>query len=113
MEKLYVNENFPYPVVEFLRDFGYDVLTSLDTGNANQKIPDEKVLEFAINQNRIFLTLNRRDFIRLHRNKPLHYGIIVCTENTDFKELAELIQEKLQENKNTFQNQIMRVNKPS
>jgi len=37
MEKLYVNENFPLPVVKFLREFGYDVITSLETGNANQR----------------------------------------------------------------------------
>jgi len=48
MEKLYVNENFPLAIVKLLRAFKHDVLTSLDAGNANQRIPDEDVLAFAI-----------------------------------------------------------------
>ena len=79
MERLYVNENFPFPVVEFLRNFGHDVLTSLDAGNANQRIPDDEVVVFATAQNRIVLTLNRRDFIKLHFINPLHSGIIRLT----------------------------------
>ena len=67
MEKLYVNENFTFPVVKLLRDFGHDVLTSADAGNANQRIPDEDVLQFAITENRILVTLNRRDFIQIHK----------------------------------------------
>ena len=46
MEKLYVNENFPLPVVFLLREFGHDVLTSLDAGKANLAIPDEEVLKY-------------------------------------------------------------------
>ena len=47
MEKLYVNENFPMPVVLHVRQLGYDVLTSLDAGNANQRIPDDAVLMYS------------------------------------------------------------------
>ena len=52
-----------------LRRLGHDVLTILETGAANQALPDENVLAFATTQNRIVLTLNRKDFIRLHRDK--------------------------------------------
>ena len=31
--------------------------------------PDEEVLAYCISQKRILLTLNRRDFIRLHNKK--------------------------------------------
>ncbi len=113
MEKLYVNENFPKPVVEYLRNFGHDGLTFLDAGNANQRIPDDEVLKFAIDQNRILLTLNRRDFIRLHRDNPIHAGLIICTENPDFKELANLIHFEIEENMGAFTNQLIRVYKPS
>lgn len=65
MEELYVNENFSLPAAKLLREFGHDVLTSADAGNANQRILDENVLQFAISQNRILLALNRRDFIQL------------------------------------------------
>ena len=45
--KLYSNESFHLRAVEQLRSLGYDVLTSLEAGRANQRIPDEQVLEFA------------------------------------------------------------------
>ena len=35
---LYADENFPIRVVEELRALGYDVLTALEDGNANQSI---------------------------------------------------------------------------
>jgi hypothetical protein len=56
-------EQFPRKVVELLRDFGHNVLTVQEAGNAS--LPDDNVLEFAINQNRAVLTLDRRDFQRL------------------------------------------------
>ncbi len=112
MRKLYVNENFPLAVVELLRSFGYDVLTSLDAGNANQRIPDEDVLKFAENQDRILLTLNRREFIRLHRLNPVHAGIIVCTEDADFAALARRIDTELSDNEKQFNNELIRVYKP-
>ena len=111
MEKLYVNENFPLPAVKILLDFGHDVLTSADAGNANQRIPDEDVLQFAISQDRILLTLNRRDFIQLHRLNPIHSGIIICTEDVDFIGFASRIHSALEENAGLFENQLIRVYK--
>jgi predicted nuclease of predicted toxin-antitoxin system len=113
MEKLYVNENFPLPVVLLLRNLGYDVLTSMDAGNANQRIPDDDVLKFSTSQNRILITLNRRDFIQLHRINPVHSGIIVCTEDADFTALANRIHVALLTNKNQFTDQLIRVYRPA
>jgi hypothetical protein len=82
MASLYSNENFPKRVVEELRRLGHDVLTSYEAGRANQKIPDDQVLQFAISRNRAVLTLNRIDFIRLHQDtQGAHAGIIVCTRD--------------------------------
>lgn len=82
MASLYSNENFPKRVVEELRRLGHDVLTSYEAGRANQRIPDDQVLEYAIAQNRAVLTLNRIDFIRLHqRTLGAHTGIVVCTRD--------------------------------
>ena len=78
MARLYSNENFPQLGVAALRQLGHDVLTVLEAGRANQAIPDEAVLAFATADNRAVLTLNRRDFIRLHYQFPEHAGIIVC-----------------------------------
>jgi predicted nuclease of predicted toxin-antitoxin system len=65
MLQLYSDEQFPLPVVERLRNKGYDVLTVKDAGNANQGIPDDQVLIFATNHDRAVITQNRRDFIWL------------------------------------------------
>lgn len=39
MFKFYSNENFPIHMVHQLRSLSYDVLTSYEAGQANQKIP--------------------------------------------------------------------------
>jgi hypothetical protein len=59
MARLYSNENFPLPAVEELRRLGHDVLTSLESGKAGQRISDPEVLSFSIQTQRILLTLNR------------------------------------------------------
>ena len=41
---LYADENFPFPVVEELRNLGFDVLTMYEDDHANQSLPDEEVL---------------------------------------------------------------------
>jgi hypothetical protein len=66
MARLYTNENFPLKATLLLRALGHDVLTSQEAGNANQAIPDAEVLRFAAEIGRAVLTINKRDFIRLH-----------------------------------------------
>lgn len=91
MTRFYADEQFPFRVVEHLRALGHDVLTVQEAGNANLKISDDRVLAFATSNNRIILTLNRKDFKRLHRSQPHHAGIIICTDDTDRIALAERI----------------------
>lgn len=91
MARLYADENFPFQVVDALRRFGHDVLTVLEAGQANQRIEDHDILAFAIAAERAVLTINRRDFIRLHRRQPAHYGIVVCTEDIDTEGQAQRI----------------------
>jgi hypothetical protein len=80
----YANENFPLPVVEELRQLGHDVLTSNDANQSGLAVPDETVLDYAIAERRAVLTLNRRHFIALHRNRASHAGIVVCTVDRDY-----------------------------
>jgi nucleoside-triphosphatase THEP1 len=91
MARLYADEQFPYEVVENLRTLGHDVLTVQEAGKANLKIPDDEVLAFASSNERVILTLNRRDFKRLHRSTSNHAGIIICTDDADRNGLAERI----------------------
>ncbi|WP_461785404.1 DUF5615 family PIN-like protein [Prosthecobacter sp.] len=84
MAAIYANENFPRRVVNELRVLGHDVLTSQEAGRANQMVPDDEVLQFATQQQRAVLTLNRLDFFRLHRAKGgQHAGIIACTRDDE------------------------------
>jgi predicted nuclease of predicted toxin-antitoxin system len=112
MARLYANENFPLPVVTELRRLGHDVLTVQEAGKANQEIPDDEVLAFARAENRAVLTINRRDFIRLHRQQPQHSGIIVCTADTHFVRQARHIQAAI-EKVPALANQLIRVNRPA
>jgi uncharacterized protein with PIN domain len=91
MARLYANENFPLPAVEELRHLGHDVLTSYEAGKAGQAIPDEDVLEFAFHEKRVLLTLNRKHFIRFHKENYSHAGIIACSFDGDFASLASRI----------------------
>lgn len=113
MLKLYANENFPLETVQFLRNLGYDVLTTHEIGKSNLRIPDEDVLTFAISENRAILTINRKDFIRLHRLNPIHAGIVVCTKNDDFKNFGECIHKVLLPYGENTSNLLLRVYKPN
>lgn len=91
MALLLADENFPAPSVERLRQLGHDVLTLLQTDMAGLAIPDDEVLAYATSINRCLLTLNRKDFIKLHQQSTLHAGIIICTFDIDFVALADRV----------------------
>lgn len=112
MARIYADENFPALAIEFLRSLGHDVLTTHEAGNSNQAIPDEAVLSFATTEKRAVLTLNRRDFFRLHQHNPIHAGIIACTEDVDFEALANRIHEVIKEYGGNLEGQTVRVNRP-
>ncbi len=84
MVAFYSNENFPIDMVTILRELGHNVLTSYEAGQANQGIPDEAVLAYATQNSRVIITLNREDFIHLHRSKKPHSGIIICKDDRDY-----------------------------
>ncbi|MBX2890075.1 MAG: DUF5615 family PIN-like protein [Saprospiraceae bacterium] len=96
MTRLYGNENFDLQVIGHLRKLGYDALTAHEAGKANQRIPDEQVLEFAISENRAVLTFNRKGFFRLHKTTPSHLGIIACTYDADYERLARRIHAEIE-----------------
>jgi len=74
------------------------VLTSLEANRANRKIPDDEVLRFATEESRAIRTLNRLDFIRLHRAvKGCHADIITCTQDRDSDALAERIHQAVKD----------------
>ena len=114
MFRLYANENLAAKLIEALQQFGYDVLTSYEAGNANQGIPDEQVLATATADRRCVITFNRDDFVALHRAGVEHEGIVVCKDDPERKVLAEVLHNYLT-GQRTLQNRLIRVlkqNKP-
>lgn len=112
MARLYADEDFPFPVVERLRRLGHDVLTTLQSGRANQGLSDADQLAFATNLGRAILTRNRRHFIQLHRVVSPHAGIISVTDDADFDGQAARIDEAIVAHP-TLADQHLRVNRPS
>jgi uncharacterized protein with PIN domain len=110
LARLYSNENFPFAVVRLLRILGHDVLTTVDAGQAGKAIPDNEVLQFATTENRIVLTFNRRDFIKLHTRMADHAGITMCKVDTDAERLTKKIDTLLGANPVTAK-QLFRVNR--
>jgi hypothetical protein len=108
---LYADENFPLQGVEALRRRGHDVLTALEAGQANQRIPDEAVLQFAALAARAVVTLNRWQFIGLHARFPRHAGIVVCSPDPDVERQAASIDSAVR-GLPTLQGILIRINRP-
>lgn len=108
----YADENFPLDVVKELQNLGHDVLTALEDGRANQSIPDSEVLSRAIGLGRMLLTINRKDFKRLHYQQPTHAGIVICTQDTDFVGQANRIIDAVTKTDNPTA-QLIRVYRPA
>ena len=90
-------------------------MTIQETGQANQEYPDEDVLASASGDDRAVLravlTVNRQDFIRLHRRFPDHSGIVVCTADLDFTGQARRIHEAI-EAYDSLADQLIRIYRP-
>ncbi|MFM6081390.1 MAG: DUF5615 family PIN-like protein [Dolichospermum sp.] len=112
MARFYADEQFPFLVVEILRSLGHDVLTVQEAGKAEQRIPDDEVLAFAISQERTILTINKYDFIRLHRRDDNHFGIVVCSNNRNWEQFAARINEAVNA-ESSLQRKLIRVVRPS
>jgi hypothetical protein len=108
----YADENFPLQAVEALRGLGHDVLTAIEAGQANQRIPDHVVLEFATRLGRAVLTLNRWEFIGLHTRNPEHSGILVCTRDPDVERQAAAIDAAVRASSSLL-GSLIRVNRPA
>ena len=111
MTRLYSDENFPLPIVIELRKLGHDVLTALEAGQANQGIPDLKVLAYAANGQRVLLT-NDRDFIKLHKSTSLHCGIVFCTDDPNVAAVAQRVHSKILASL-PLDNKLLRVYRPA
>jgi predicted nuclease of predicted toxin-antitoxin system len=111
MARFYSNENFPLPVVDELRRLGHDILTIQESGKASQRMSDDEVLEFATQNNRAVLTMNRRHFVKRHLIGVPHSGIVVCTFDSDFVRQAQTIDTTLRQIP-SLAGHLIRINRP-
>jgi predicted nuclease of predicted toxin-antitoxin system len=109
MASLYSNENLSIDLVEKIREFGYDIITSYQAGQANQGIPDDEVLAYATASQRSVITFNRDDFVALHRRGINHAGIIICKDDRDYLGQAQALELFLSAQVNSLQNRLIRV----
>ena len=98
--------------MEELRQLGHDVLTTAESGRANKQITDDEVLAFAAFEGRAVLTLNRKDFRRLHQEDPRHAGVVICTYDSDFAAQAVRIHQAISSS-DDLAGRLIRVNRPS
>lgn len=111
MAKLFGDENFSARAMNKLKDLGHETLTAQEAGMANQKITDDVILQFASSEGRAVVTFDRRDYYRLHQEKPNHAGIIACTSNPDIEALATQIDQEI-DLEGTLDNKFIRVYRP-
>lgn len=85
----------------------------MEAGRANQRIPDNQVLAFAVEERRALLTLNRLDFFRLHQAAlGRHFGIIACArDDTNLMALAQRIHDAVTRTEQ-LEGQCLRIVRP-
>jgi len=111
MTEFYSNENFPQDLVNALKCLDHEVLTSYEAGQANQGISDEDVLKFAHARSKVIITLNREDFIDLHRKGQEHSGIMICKEDRDYQGQALKIHEFILTDNQSLKGRLIRIKK--
>jgi uncharacterized protein with PIN domain len=79
--RLYLDHDVDVALAGRLRGLGHDVVITREVGRTESS--DEQQLVFATYEGRLFLTHNRRDFRRLHRQWTaggrMHGGIIISS----------------------------------
>jgi predicted nuclease of predicted toxin-antitoxin system len=109
MARLYLDENLSPDVLIVLRELGHDVTSVLELGNSGDS--DAQVLAFAISQTRAVVTINRWDFVRLHRATPDHAGIVVCSIDKDVRAFALRLHDAITFNE-PLAGKLIRLNLP-
>jgi predicted nuclease of predicted toxin-antitoxin system len=109
--RLFADENFPLKVVEYLSQLGHDVATVHERGLAGESTSDQVILSIAIREQRAVLTHDRRDYFLFHRDGVQHEGIIACTADQNYRELAQRIHEALDRSP-LLTGQYIRIVKP-
>ena len=110
MALLFADENFPLPIVQILRTHGHDIITTQECGLQGKD--DPFLFSFASGQKRAVLTLDRFDYVKLHKKHTRHGGIVACTRDDDFAALAQRIHDAIELELN-LADRLLRIYKPA
>jgi predicted nuclease of predicted toxin-antitoxin system len=72
--RLLLDENVSPSIVGLLNDAGHDAYHVRDRGLRGEK--DHVIWRRAVAENRVLVTINARDFVRLARREELHGGLM-------------------------------------
>lgn len=75
--RFYMDQHFPSPVTQALRQRGIDVLTAQEAGRCG--LPDSVQLAFAASEERLMVTFDS-DYLALHQSSVSHAGIAWCPQ---------------------------------
>jgi hypothetical protein len=81
MGRFLVDTNIPIQIPNKLRSLGHDVTRVQDVEGTSRPVDpmtDEAVLALGASTKRAVITINWKDFDKLHQGDKQHYGIIVC-----------------------------------
>jgi hypothetical protein len=88
--RLYTDEDVDPRVARQLSRHGYDALSCVGAGNHNQNYDDDWQLRFATSPQRVILTHNRGDYIRLDHqwrgSGDRDFGIVLAENTTPIGE---------------------------
>lgn len=92
------DHDVPERVCAYLRSYGHRVLELNDLRGDDRTLgfDDRDILECAANGRQAVLTCNYRDFVTLHSQGMLHYGIIQCNPQRDSRDVARAINAAIQ-----------------
>jgi predicted nuclease of predicted toxin-antitoxin system len=102
------DENLEKPIVDWLREKGYDVLYIAEK---SQSIKDEKIINLARKENRILIT-NDKDFGELvfHHGQITSGIILIRSKDKSSEKKLKLVKQVLKEIKNKIRGNFIVVN---
>jgi predicted nuclease of predicted toxin-antitoxin system len=74
--RLLLDEAVSRSVAHRLRSLGIDAIHIGERGLANSRFPDYAVWRRAVEESRILVTINVRDFVALAKREEIHAGLI-------------------------------------
>ena len=82
--RLYLNEHLSPRLAEQLRQYGFDVTSTFESGMG--EADDDEQLAWAVSEQRVIVTFNHKDFAVRHERYitkgKAHWGIVLSTEES-------------------------------